>query len=174
LTLTHGTFLVAFGLLTIVFGLVTLLAGSLRDLTRTRRRSFGIGGLLLVFLGSAAAVGNLDNVITLDPDNRQVWFGLVTALYAGAVLTAAILIFIVSSTGRIDQGDLPTRGEVTKGQQEKTRADWRGRRPQPEDLPAGSQVPPDAGASAEGPGKPSASITPGQGRKPPRPSTPAG
>jgi hypothetical protein len=165
--------LVAFGLLTVIIGLLTLLAGSLRDLTRTRRRSFGVGGLLLVFLGSAAAVGNLDNVITLNPSILPVWFGVVTTLYAGAVLTTVILIFIVSSPGRVNSDDLPAEREVPKGQPEKTQGGWRSRRRQPEDLPAGSQIPPDADSSDDMTGKPPAGAMPGQGRKAQRqPSSP--
>jgi hypothetical protein len=129
---------------------------------------------LLVFLGSAAAVGNLDSVITLNPSTHRAWFAVVTALYAGAVLTAVILIFIVSSTGRVTQNDLPKDRDVTKGDPEKTRTEWRGRRRQPEDLPAGPQVPPDAAIPDEGPGKPPVAATPGQGRKPQRPSSPVG
>jgi hypothetical protein len=173
LTPSNGTLLVAFGLLTVIIGLMTLLAGCLRDLARTRRRSFGVGGLLLVFLGSAAAVGNLDNVIALDPGTRPVWFGVVSALYAGAVLTAVILIFIVSSTGRVNPDDLPAEGEVTKGQSEKTRAGWRSRR-QPDDLSAGTQIPPDADSSDEASGKPPSTATSGQSRKAQRQSSPVG
>jgi hypothetical protein len=165
LTPPNGTLLVAFGLLTVLIGLMTLLAGCLRDLTRTRRRSFGVGGLLLVFLGCAAAVGDLDNVITLTPSSRPVWFGVMSTLYAAAVLTAVILIFIVSSTGRVNPDDRPARGKVTKEQPEKTRARWRSLRRQREDLPAGSQTPPHAGRSDEVSGKPPVAVASGQSRK---------
>jgi hypothetical protein len=177
--------LVAFGVLTVIIGLMTLLAGSLRDLTRTRRRAFGIGGLLLVFLGCAAAVGNLDDVITLDSRARTAWFAVVGALYAGAVLTAVVLTFVVSSTGRANPDDRPAEEEVTTGQPEQARAGWRGHRRQPAGLAAGAQRPLDADGSDEGPGKPasgqgtsgqgtSGQGTSGQSRKAQRQSSPVG
>lgn len=143
MTPLHDTFLVVLGLLTVVIGLMTLVAGALRDLTRAQRRSFGIGGLLFVFLGAALAIEHLGGVIGLGSGTRQVWFGVVSVLYVAAVLTAMVLTFVVGATGTAHRGAPSAERDALKGRPERLLAEWRGRRRQPEDQRAPSPTPQD-------------------------------
>ena len=94
MTPSNGILLVAFGVLTVIIGLMTLLAGSLRDLTRTRRRAFGIGGLLLVFLGCAAAFAKTRSPAARSkPRSRQLRLNRRAHSYFASAPWAAPLTF---------------------------------------------------------------------------------